>query len=127
MFQLTPDIEKIAINTAKKSNQRKVKMAAIVISSHLNPKIVSTLHANNYNIFDNTKKRSIHAEEHLIIKAARMGVSLKGSTVLTYRYTKGIPGSSRPCNVCQEKLKKAGVGKIIYRHSNKWITERIVK
>lgn len=127
MFQITPEIEKIAIATAKKSNQRKVKMAAVIISSYLHPKIISVLHANNYNIFDNTKKRSIHAEEHLIIKAAKMGVSLRGSTVLVYRHTSTSPGSSRPCNMCQEKLKKAGVSKMIYRFDDMWITERIVK
>lgn len=58
----------------------------------------------------------IHAEENLILNAAKNGVSLNGSTVYVY----GLA----PCSRCAGKLVTAGVDKIIFtaiKEDPRWV------
>ena len=120
---------RLAIKEALKSNQREVKMSALIISEH-DGRAYSTLRAYNQNIFDSRRlngKFSIHAEENLIVRAAKRGIKLLGTTVLVYRYKRcnNIPGTSKPCNKCFELLKKAGVTKVVYFDGKGWIVSRM--
>ena len=105
---------------ALKSNLRTHKMSALVLS---NKKAYSMLRAYNYNVFNSMiNRRSIHAEENLIAKAAKRGIKLRDTRVLIYRYKRSYdgPGTSRPCPRCFELLRKAGVSRIIYFDDIKW-------
>lgn len=112
---------------ALKSNQRTHKMSAMVLSDK---KAYSMLRSYNQNIFDarmNNGKRSIHAEENLIAKAAKRGMKLHGVTVLVYRYKRSVdgPGTSEPCPKCRIMLTKAGVRKIVFYSGSDWVIKRI--
>ena len=113
----------IARREALKSNLRTHKMSCIVISKR---KAYSMLRSFNQNIYDsrfNNGKRSIHAEEGLIIKAAKRGMKLAGVTVMVYRHKRGdnCPGSSRPCDRCYFLLKKVGVRRVIF-YDGGWVS-----
>jgi cytidine deaminase len=113
----------LAQQEAEKSNQRRARMGAIVTTIQ-----AYALKAYNYNIFDarnKNNKHSIHAEEHLIIKAARRGISLEGHTILIYRKKSRGCGTSRPCTKCMELLQKSGIAKIIYYNGNNWVIEQL--
>jgi len=51
--------------------------------------------------------RAIHAEQNVIIQAARHGISIVDSTLYC---------TTQPCVICTKMLINAGVKKIIYRH-----------
>lgn len=51
----------------------------------------------------------LHAEEHLIIKAGRRGVSLEGSSVYC---------THQPCLPCARRLYAAGVVIVYYNHTH---------
>jgi deoxycytidylate deaminase len=116
MIKITNKIIKKAKMIALKSNQKKSKMSALLLSKN---KIIG---AQNYNCIGGIKW-SIHAEEHLIIKAAKLGISLKRSTVLIYRINGS--GESKPCPKCRDLLIKAGVKNIIYYDGKQFIFEKI--
>ncbi|MEK6833163.1 MAG: hypothetical protein AABY32_03880 [Nanoarchaeota archaeon] len=121
---ISKEIEKIAYKTASKSNQRRSKMSAIVLGKFHSKIVNKLLRAYNYNVVSN-HQYSIHAEQHLVSRAARLGVSLKGSTVLVYRIkSKGI-GASKPCEKCRELLIKAGVYNVIYYNRKEFVKEKL--
>lgn len=53
-----------------------------------------------------TKTTTLHSERNIIAKAAKEGVSLKGSTVVV---------TSSPCLECSIQLYQAGVSEVIYK------------
>lgn len=53
-----------------------------------------------------TKSTTLHSERNIIAKAAKEGVSLKGSTVVV---------TSSPCLECSIQLYQAGVTEVIYK------------
>lgn len=53
-----------------------------------------------------TKYTTLHSERNIIAKAAKEGISLKGSTLVV---------SSSPCLECSIQLYQAGVSEIIYK------------
>lgn len=53
-----------------------------------------------------TKPTTLHSERNIIAKAAKEGVSLKGSTVVV---------TSSPCLECSIQLYQAGVTEVIYK------------
>ena len=113
----------IARREALKSNLRTHKMSCIVVSKR---KAYSMLRAFNQAVFDSrfgNGKRSIHAEEALIVKAAKRGMRLSGVTVIVYRHKKGdgCPGSSQPCSRCYFLLKRAGVRRVIF-YDDGWVS-----
>jgi deoxycytidylate deaminase len=116
----------IAKREALKSNLRTHKMSCIVISKR---KAYLMLRAFNQIVYDsrfNNGKRSIHAEEALIVKAAKRGMKLSGVTVIVYRHKRGdgSPGSSRPCSRCYFLLKRAGVRRVVFFEGG-WVSENI--
>lgn len=52
-----------------------------------------------------TKPTVIHAEENAILKAAREGVSVKGSTLYV---------TLQPCRKCSAMIKAAGILRVVY-------------
>lgn len=54
-----------------------------------------------------TKPTVIHAENAILVKCAREGVSMLGSTVYT---------SLSPCEHCASMLASAGVTRVVYKH-----------
>lgn len=52
-----------------------------------------------------TKSTTLHAEHNSILKAAREGVSTKGSTVYV---------TTAPCELCGAMLAQVGVAKVVY-------------
>jgi len=125
-YQISEQDEKRAVRAAKKSNQRKCKMSAIILCKSTDGKAYQILDAFNYNINEKAARRlSIHAEQHLAAKAAKKGLSLKDKTVLVYRLKAKGPGTSKPCSMCKSILEKAGVKYVIYHDGNIWIRERI--
>lgn len=53
-----------------------------------------------------TKPEVLHAESNLVAKAAREGISLKGSTVVV---------SLSPCIQCAKQLYQSGVERVVYK------------
>jgi dCMP deaminase len=50
--------------------------------------------------------RGVHAEQNVIIQAARHGVNIKGSTLYCTNF---------PCSICSKMIINAGIIKIVYR------------
>ncbi|RKX68955.1 cytidine deaminase [candidate division TA06 bacterium] len=50
--------------------------------------------------------RAVHAEQNAIIQAAKMGISIEGSTLYV---------TNHPCVICTKMLINAGVQKIIFK------------
>jgi len=105
---------------ASKSDLHYLKMAAIVIK---NRKPVYGLFGYNYHITPGRSKYSIHAEEDLLIRAAKMGYKMQGATVVIYRSNYHGLAISKPCKQCEHKLRKAGVRNVIYFQDG-WLKER---
>lgn len=53
-----------------------------------------------------TKSEVLHAESNLVAKAAREGISLKGSTVVV---------SLSPCIQCAKQLYQSGVERVVFK------------
>lgn len=53
-----------------------------------------------------TKIEVLHAEANIVAKAAREGLSLKGSTIFV---------SLSPCILCAKQLYQAGVERVVYK------------
>lgn len=119
-MKINKEILDFAKKIAMKSQNEKQKMSAIVLK---NNSYYPYLYGFNYHVDNLKNKPTIHAEEDLIIDAAKKGISLNGNTVLVYRHSKkfGI-GSSKPCLVCQNKLLKSGVKFVVfYDFDNGWM------
>lgn len=50
--------------------------------------------------------RGVHAEQNVIIQAARHGVNIRGSTLYCTNF---------PCSICSKMIINAGIKKIVYR------------
>lgn len=112
---------------AKKSSLAKQKMSAILVNNK-NP--VPYLYGFNYYLDKSCYKQkfSIHAEEELILNAAKKGICLHGSTILVYRKTDNNEfGVSKPCHICHAKLIKAGVRNVIYYDGENWVKANLKK
>lgn len=112
------------LNFAKKISQKssliKQKMSAVLINKK-NP--VTYLYGFNYYLNKESYKCkfSIHAEEDLLINAAKKGICVKGTTILIYRHMEDGYGNSKPCHVCHSKLIKAGVKNVIFYDGTDWV------
>ena len=68
--------------------------------------VTSTFHGFGFFMHTKTKSTVIHAENAILVKCAREGVSMLGSTVYT---------TLSPCEHCASMLASAGVTRVIYR------------
>ncbi|MGN0771142.1 MAG: deoxycytidylate deaminase [Christensenellales bacterium] len=50
---------------------------------------------------------AVHAEQNAIIQAARLGVSLIGSTLYC---------THQPCTICAKMIINAGISRVVYKH-----------
>ncbi|MBQ2723907.1 MAG: dCMP deaminase family protein [Clostridia bacterium] len=50
---------------------------------------------------------AVHAEQNAIIQAARLGISLEGSTLYV---------THQPCVICARMIINSGISRIVYRH-----------
>lgn len=125
MIKFNSNVLEILEKEAKKSDVVRSKMSAIVIDSKNKTPFI--LKAYNHHIFMNIHKApfSIHAEEHLILKAARYGFSLKNSSIAIYKIQNKTKPTSRPCPMCMIKLQNAGVRWIYYLSNGEWAKEKI--
>ena len=70
---------------------------------------------------------TIHAEQHLIVKAAKRNLNLDGSWIVVVRkrwdrsQSEYSFGTSKPCAICSSLLQKVGIKKLTYFDEN-WIT-----
>lgn len=70
--------------------------------------------------------KTVHAEIHVILRAAALGLSLKGATIVVYREHKnGSPAMARPCTLCYAAIKDAGIRWLIYTSEKGWKKEKI--
>lgn len=115
MKRITDQVINVARREALKSNQKRAQMSAVVLGAE------APLRAYNYNLIEGYKL-SIHAEEHLVIKAAKMGIPLENSSVLVYRANGRH--KSKPCKRCWHLLQKVGVKEVLY-FDEEWKKERI--
>ncbi|MEM4379219.1 MAG: deaminase [Thermoplasmatales archaeon] len=70
----------------------------------------------------NTKFNRLHAELHAMIGANFD--DLCGATVYVYReYKNGKPALAKPCPVCEQELRRAGVAKVYYTDSHGYSEE----
>jgi len=57
--------------------------------------------------------RAVHAEQNVIIQAAKLGINIDGATLYVTNY---------PCFICAKMLINAGIKKIVYKegYPDKW-------
>ncbi len=106
----TPYME-CAISFSKLSYAKRKQVGAVAIT----PQDVMIYSWNGTAIDDDnncenedgsTKDETLHAESNIVAKAAREGVSLKGSTVFI---------TLSPCIQCSKQLLQSGVERVIYK------------
>lgn len=103
--------EKVAIKTAKYSNVKRAKVAAIAISG--SGEIIATAH--NRRINGDKTKFTQHAEDVLIQKLNKLNafIRFKNITILVIRINKLGISMAKPCQKCSKLLKNYPV-KILY-------------
>jgi len=105
---------------AEQSDVERGKVSCVAVCNGIQGRVLH-LYAHNYRV----KERSVHAEQALVAKAAKKGISLQDATVIVYRrLARPAPpkpvtrdcdsGISKPCALCRSLLKKAGVKEIIF-------------
>lgn len=98
-------ILEIASEECMRSNVKRAKMAALVLTNDLNGVDVKTHNTKVYG----QKRFTIHAEERLVAKCR-----YSFDTILVCRLKKIGFGNSKPCEKCMKILKEAGVSTVIY-------------
>lgn len=99
--------------TMSRHSDCKIKVGAVIankkpISASFNTFKTHPKYSNPYE----TNVGSIHAEIRAVILS---GQDLKGGSIYVYReYKTGKPAMSRPCRLCMEVLKEAGIKKVYY-------------
>lgn len=58
---------------------------------------------------DKWKKKTLHAEQRVLI---RLGAGAKGATLYSARFHE--QSISKPCEMCSELLREAGIHKVVY-------------
>jgi len=94
----------IARKVAKLGQHRKYKMGAVVVRSGA---VLSKAHNLGRETNHGTPNRGRHAEE----RALSPHRDFKGATLCVARHDAKI---SKPCEKCFQKIKEAGIRKIIY-------------
>lgn len=93
---------RIASKIARQGPPQKVYVGAIVIRGGA---VLSTA----FNIMSTSRDK--HAEK----RALKPHLDLKGATLIVVRVTAGQGEKmSMPCSNCQEAIKRAGIGKVVY-------------
>jgi cytidine deaminase len=111
-------ISEIAIKTAKYSNVKRAKVAAIAFSG--SGEIIATAHNRRFNKHEG--KFTQHAEEVLLYKLHKLKAfnRFKNITILIIRITKHGLSMAKPCAECQKLLKQYNVN-VLYSGWDKQI------
>lgn len=98
----------LARSVAAKSNHQRFNLAAVCVRG-------GAVLSVGYNRLTSDPKAywgcSLHAELDAILGAG----DLSGSKILVYRFTKtGSLANSKPCALCAEAIRRAGIRSVIY-------------
>lgn len=105
----------LAYKTALKSNHEKHRMGAVIVQGGRVISHSPNGHSRRWGL----EKFSRHAEARALSRLE----CLEGATIIVARVNNGC---SKPCDRCQERIRKAGISKIVYvNHDGNLVCERL--
>lgn len=103
-----------AISAARRSSQRKYRTGAVIVKHKERWAVNGWSHVPNYTL--KHTPRSMHAELHAILRAARIGLTTQDTSIYIATLTDSglLATTSAPCGACEVALRKAGIRQVYY-------------
>lgn len=124
----------LAEEVSKKSEYPRIKIGAVIVKGNYmiatgyNQQKSHPLQAKLNNSFRDWESNNhyLHAEVHALIQSSREE-DLKGADIYVFRRDRnGDLAASRPCNVCYNAIKAAGIQRIYYTTTEeKYVYEEV--
>jgi cytidine deaminase len=105
-----PSFLRLAKNVSKHS-QFHIKIGAVLVTSG-HPTAIGFNKTKYNSRYSHLQEQSLHAEMACLKTSGRDYIDK--SSIYVYRETKDGPAIAKPCQACQEKLRKFGVKRMIY-------------